>query len=64
MTVDPVSHEVGRTSDAEMKKLMQPAVNRAYAVLRKEDEGDLEDWALGYARSFTGKCDEPKADKA
>ena len=53
-------NKVGRISDAEIKQLMQTAVNRVYAVLRKEDEGDLEDWALSYARSMAGKWDDPE----
>jgi len=55
-------NKTGRISDAEMKELMQTAVNRVYAVLRKEDDGDLENWALSYARSMAGKWDEPKMD--
>jgi hypothetical protein len=53
-------NEVGRISDAEMKLLMQTAVNRVYAVLSRED-ADRDDWALAYARSMAGKWDEPQA---
>jgi len=56
--------EVSRISQDEMKELMQTAVNRVYAVLRKEDVGDLEGWALAYARSMAGKWDEPEEPDA
>jgi len=55
---------VSRISQEEMKLLMQTAVNRVYAVLRKEDVGDLEGWALAYARSMAGKWDEPEEPDA
>ncbi len=48
-----------RVSQAEMKALMQTAVNRVYAVLKKEGDAEFEREVLGYALEYTRGWDEP-----
>lgn len=52
--------EASRISQAEMKMLMQTAVNRIYAVLSHEGDTEFEESVLNHALTFTRGWDEPK----
>ena len=53
--------DVSRISQAEMKELMQTAVNRVYEVLEHEGDAEFEEKVLNYSLSFTQGWDEPEA---
>ena len=53
-------NEASRISQAEMKELMQTAVNRVYAVLKHDGDEEFEKNVLDYALKFTREWDEPK----
>jgi hypothetical protein len=53
-------NEASRISQAEMKELMQTAVNRVYAVLSHEGDTGFEETILSYALTFTHEWDEPE----
>ena len=53
-------NEVSRISQAEMKELMQTAVNRVYEVLEHEGDEAFEEKVLEYALMFTRGWDEPE----
>ena len=53
-------NEASRISQAEMKAMMQTAVNRVYAVLAHEGDAEFEEDILRHALAFTQGWDEPK----
>jgi hypothetical protein len=53
-------HAAGRISQAEMKELMQTAVNRVYAVLLNEGNAEFEERVLNHALTYTREWDEPQ----
>jgi hypothetical protein len=57
--------EVSRITDAEMKIIMQEAVNRAYTILLAMHEGDADllEGLIKYSDLQTGHWDEPKKSK-
>lgn len=52
--------KASRISQAEMKALMQTAVNRVYAVLSHEGDADFEGEVLAHALKLTRGWDEPE----
>ena len=55
-------NEVSRISQAEMKELMQTAVNRVHSVLSHEGNAGFEERVLNHALLSTLKWDKPKID--
>ena len=53
-------NEASRITQAEMKALMQTAVNRVYAVLEHEGDAEFEEKVVNYSLSFTRGWDEPE----
>ena len=52
--------EASRISQAEMKTMIQTAVNRVYAVLTHGDDAEFENDVLTHALKFTRGWDEPE----
>ena len=53
-------NKVSRISQAEMKAMMQTAVNRVYAVLAHDGDAEFEKDVLAYALEYTRDWDEPE----
>ena len=52
-------NEASRISQAEMKAMMQTAVNRVYAVLAHDGDAEFEKDVLAHALKYTRGWDEP-----
>ena len=53
-------NEASRISQEEMKKIMQTAVNRVYAILEHEGDAKFEERVLEDSLIFARRWDEPK----
>lgn len=53
-------NKASRITQAEMKELMQTAVNRVYDVLVHEGDAEFEERVLRHALGFTKGWDEPE----
>lgn len=53
-------NDVSRVSQAEMKAMMQTAVNRVYAALAHEGDAEFEKDVLAHALKYTLAWDKPE----